>query len=40
MSQRVVGSRQKALWMVEASAGTGKTYRLISEVLLQVLRGV
>ena len=29
-----------ALWMVEASAGTGKTYRLISEVLLAVLRGV
>ena len=30
----------EALWMIEASAGTGKTYRLVSEVLLAVLRGV
>jgi ATP-dependent exoDNAse (exonuclease V) beta subunit len=40
MKQQSKGGASEALWMVEASAGTGKTYRLISEVLLQVLRGV
>lgn len=40
MKQQAKGGAREALWMVEASAGTGKTYRLISEVLLQVLRGV
>ena len=40
MKQQAKLGASEALWMVEASAGTGKTYRLISEVLLQVLRGV
>lgn len=40
MNPEMQGASAEALWMIEASAGTGKTYRLVGEVLLAVLRGI
>jgi ATP-dependent exoDNAse (exonuclease V) beta subunit len=40
MNPEMQGASTEALWMIEASAGTGKTYRLVGEVLLAVLRGI